>query len=140
MFDLHRHTEFSLFDGHGKAENLAKVAKQNGLTALGISDHGTVSGLIQHYFACKDEGIKPILGCECYYQKEFDQDAKSYHLCLFAKNVQGYRNLNKIVTIANKDSFYYHARVTWDLLEQYHEGLICSTACIASIFDQRIAN
>ena len=135
MFDLHRHTEFSLFDGHGKAENLAKVAKQNGLTALGISDHGTVSGLIQHYFACKDEGIKPILGCECYYQKEFDQDAKSYHLCLFAKNVQGYRNLNKIVTIANKDSFYYHARVTWDLLEKYHEGLICSTACIASIFD-----
>ena len=140
MFDLHRHTEFSLFDGHGKAENLAKVAKENGLTALGISDHGTVSGLIQHYFACKDEGIKPILGCECYYQKEFDQDAKSYHLCLFAKNVQGYRNLNKIVTIANKDSFYYHARVTWDLLEQYHEGLICSTACIASIFGQRIAN
>ena len=69
MFDLHRHTEFSLFDGHGKAENLAKVAKENGLTALGISDHGTVSGLIQHYFACKDEGIKPILGCECYYQR-----------------------------------------------------------------------
>ena len=139
MFDLHRHTEFSLFDGHGKASALAKDAKENGLTALGISDHGTVSGIVQHYFACKEEGIKPILGCECYYQKEYDQDAKTYHLCLFAKNVEGYRNLNKIVTIANRDNFYYHARVTWDLLEQYHEGLICSTACIASIFGQRIA-
>lgn len=139
MFDLHRHTEFSLFDGHGKASALAKDAKENGLTALGISDHGTVSGIIQHYFACKEEGIKPILGCECYYQKEYDQDAKTYHLCLFAKNVEGYRNLNKIITIANKEQFYYHARVTWDLLVKYHAGLICSTACIASIFGQRIA-
>ena len=140
MFDLHRHTEFSSFDGHGKASALAKDAKENGLTALGISDHGTVSGIVQHYFACKEEGIKPILGCECYYQKEYDQDAKTYHLCLFAKNVEGYRNLNKIITIANKEQFYYHARVTWDLLEKYHAGLICSTACIASIFGQRIVS
>lgn len=140
MFDLHRHTEFSSFDGHGKASALAKDAKENGLTALGISDHGTVSGIVQHYFACKEEGIKPILGCECYYQKEYDQDAKTYHLCLFAKNVEGYRNLNKIITIANKEQFYYHARVTWDLLEKYHVGLICSTACIASIFGQRIVS
>ena len=120
MFDLHRHTEFSLFDGFGKAETLAKVAKQNGHTALGISDHGTVSGLIDHYFACKSEGIKPILGCECYYQSEFDTNAKSYHLCLYAKDVEGYRNLNKIVTAANRDSFYYNAKVTDELLQKYH--------------------
>ena len=64
MFDLHRHTEFSSFDGFGNAEDLAKIAKENGLTALGISDHGNVNGLVEHYFACKKEGIKPILGCE----------------------------------------------------------------------------
>lgn len=138
MFDLHRHTEFSLFDGFGKADNLAKIAKENGLTALGISDHGTVSGLIEHYFACKKEEIKPILGCECYYQSEFDTNAKSYHLCLYAKNVEGYRNLNKIVTAANRDSFYYNAKVTDELLRKHHKGLICTSACIASVFCQRI--
>lgn len=138
MFDLHRHTEFSLFDGFGKADNLAKIAKEKRLTALGISDHGNVNGLVQHYHACKNEGIKPILGCEVYYQSEFDQDANTYHLCLFAKNLAGYQNLNKIMSIANKKNFYYRARVTDALLEKYHEGLICTTACIASIFCQRI--
>lgn len=138
MFDLHRHTEFSSFDGFGNAEDLAKIAKENGLTALGISDHGNVNGLVEHYFACKKEGIKPILGCEVYYQPVFDEDARSYHLCLFAKNLAGYKNLCKIITIANKENFYRTAKVTDALLEQYHEGLICSSACIASIFGQRI--
>lgn len=138
MFDLHRHTEFSSFDGFGNAKDLAKTAKENGLTALGISDHGNVNGLIQHYFACKEEGIKPILGCEVYYQPVFDEDAKSYHLCLFAKNLVGYRNLCKIITAANKNNFYRTAKITNELLQQYHEGLICSTACVASIFSQRI--
>lgn len=138
MFDLHRHTQYSSFDGFGKANDLAVLAKENGLTALGISDHGTVSGLVDHYFACKEIGIKPILGCECYYQPVFDADAKGFHLCLFAKNVQGYKNLCKIITIANKENFYYTAKITDELLEKYHEGLICSSACIASIFSQRI--
>ena len=138
MFDLHRHTEFSSFDGFGSAEHLAAVAKENGLTALGISDHGNINGLVAHYFACKKEDIKPILGCEVYYQPIFDEDAKSYHLCLFAKNLQGYKNLCKIITIANKENFYRTAKVTDKLLEKYHEGLICSSACIASIFSQRI--
>jgi len=138
MFDLHRHTEFSSFDGFGNAGDLAKIAKENGLTALGISDHGNINGLVQHYFACKEEGIKPILGCEVYYQPIFDEDAKSYHLCLFAKNLQGYKNLCEIITAANKDNFYRTAKVTHALLERYHEGLICSSACIASIFSQRI--
>lgn len=138
MFDLHRHTEFSSFDGFGSAEHLAKVAKENGLTALGISDHGNINGLVAHYFACKEQEIKPILGCEVYYQPIFDEDAKSYHLCLFAKNLQGYKNLCKIITIANKENFYRTAKVTDVLLKNYHEGLICSSACIASIFSQRI--
>lgn len=138
MFDLHRHTEFSSFDGFGSAESLAKVAKKNGLSALGISDHGNVNGLIQHYFACKKEGIKPILGCEVYYQPVFDENAKSYHLCLFAKTLKGYRNLCKIITIANKNNFYRTAKVTDELLKEYHDDIICSSACIASIFSQRI--
>ena len=140
MFDLHRHTEFSSFDGFGNASDLAKIARENGLTALGISDHGNVNGLINHYFACKKEGIKPILGCEVYYQPKFDENAKSYHLCLFAKNLQGYKNLCKIITVANREYFYRTAKVTDELLKTYHDGLICSTACIASIFSQRIVD
>ena len=140
MFDLHRHTEFSSFDGFGNASDLAKIAKENGLTALGISDHGNINGLVQHYFACKEQGIKPILGCEVYYQPIFDEDAKSYHLCLFAKNLQGYKNLCEMITLANKESFYRAAKVTDKLLKKYHEGLICSSACIASIFSQRIVD
>ena len=138
MVDLHRHSEFSLFDGFGNAQDLAKTAKEIGYTSLGMSEHGTVSGWIKHYQACKEEGIKPILGVECYYQPEFTQDKESYHLCLFAKNYTGYRNINKILTRANEKYFYYKAKVTDDLLQKYHEGIICTSACIAGYASQAI--
>ena len=88
MVDLHRHDEFSAFDGFGKAADLAMIAKENGLTALGLSNHGNVNGLVEHYLGCKEAGIKPILGCEVYFQPKFNQEKQKYHLCLFAKSVK----------------------------------------------------
>lgn len=140
--DLHRHDEDSTFDGFGKADELAKIAKEKGYTWLGISNHGTTAGNIKHYFACKEQGIKPIMGVECYHEPVFDPEAKSrksYHLCLFAKTLKGYQNINKIMTLA-EDSKYYTARVTFDLLERYHEGVIATSACIASYPAQAIVN
>lgn len=141
FFDLHRHDEFSTFDGFGKPEELAKIAKELGYTALGTSNHGSISGLVQHWLACKEAGIKPILGCEVYFQPKFDKTKrKSYHLCLFVKNKIGYENLCHIMTEANTEQFYYKPIVDFKLLEKYSEGIICTTACIASATSQAIIN
>lgn len=143
FFDLHRHTEYSLFDGFGKSTNLAKHAKELGYRALGISDHGTISGLIKHYQACNEVGIKPVMGCEIYFQPKFNKEnpkRKSYHLNLFVKNLQGYKNLCHIMTEANTKQFYYKPIVDFKLLEKYSDGLICTTACIASAMSQAILN
>lgn len=143
FFDLHRHTEYSLFDGFGKSTNLAKHAKELGYKALGISDHGTISGLIKHYQACNEVGIKPVMGCEIYFQPKFNKEnpkRKSYHLNLFVKNLQGYKNLCHIMTEANTKQFYYKPIVDFKLLEKYSDGLICTTACIASATSQAILN
>ena len=129
--DLHRHTEFSLFDGFGKPLDLARIAKEYGYKALGITDHGTASGLVEHYLACKEVGIKPILGVEAYFQPKFDKEKRRFHLCIFAKNLKGYRNMCRMLSYANIHNYYYKPIVTFDLLEKYHEGLIVSTACIA---------
>lgn len=140
-FDLHRHDEHSLFDGFGKPSDLAKIAKEKGYRALGISNHGTISGLVQHYNACNEEGIKPVMGCEVYFQPVFNNEnlqRKSYHLNLFVKNLKGYKNLCHIMTYANKNQFYYKPIVDFKLLEKYSDGLICTTACIASITSQAI--
>ena len=138
--DLHRHDEFSSFDGFGKAIHLVKIAKEKGLTALGISNHGNVNGLVEHYFGCKQAEIKPIMGCEVYFQPVFGKEKQTYHLCLFIKNLKGYENLNKIMTEANRDNFYYKPIVTFSLLEQYSKGLICSTACVGGFIPQLIIN
>ena len=141
FFDLHRHDEHSLFDGFGKPSDLAKIAKEKGYKALGISNHGTISGLVQHYNACNNVGIKPIMGCEVYFQPVFNKEnpqRKSYHLNLFVKNLQGYKNLCHIMTYANRKQFYYKPIVSFKLLEKYKEGLICTTACIASMTSQAI--
>lgn len=143
FFDLHRHTEYSLFDGFGKSINLAKHAKELGYKALGISDHGTISGLIKHYQACNEVGIKPVMGCEIYFQPKFNKEnpqRKSYHLNLFVKNLQGYKNLCHIMTEANTKQFYYKPIVDFKLLEKYSDGLLCTTACIASATSQAILN
>lgn len=143
FFDLHRHDQFSSFDGFGNAVELAKIAKEKGYKALGLSNHGNISGLVQHWRACREEGIKPILGCEVYFQPKFNKKnpkRQSYHLCLFAKNITGYKNLCHILTYANMEQFYYKALVDFKLLERYAEGLICTTACISSATSQAIVH
>ena len=141
--DLHRHGEFSAFDGFGNAKHLAQIAKDKGYTALGLTDHGTTSGLVQHYFACKEIGIKPIMGVEAYFRPklkpEESKENKTYHLCLFAKNVQGYANLNALMTIAEKQK-YYKPYVTYKDLIKHHEGVMCGSACVGGYAAQMIIN
>lgn len=137
MVDLHRHDMFSRFDGFGKPAELAQLAKELGHTALATSNHGNTNGLVQTYDACMREGIKPILGVEGYFLPVYKEKERGYHLCLFAKNLIGYRNLNAIQYEGEKQK-YYNPIWTFDLLEQYHEGLICTTACIASYSSQCI--
>lgn len=143
FFDLHRHDEYSLFDGFGKPNNLVERAKELGYRALGISNHGSISGLIKHYQACKSAGIKAVMGCEVYFQPKFDKEnpkRQSYHLNLFVKNLQGYKNLCHIMTVSNTEQFYYKPIVDFKLLEKYSDGLICSSACIGSATSQSILN
>ena len=91
-FDLHRHDEYSTFDGFGKPSELAALAKELGHTALGISNHGNTNNLVQHYIECKEVGIKPILGVEGYFIPVYKEQHRGYHLCLFAKNHKGIIN------------------------------------------------
>lgn len=138
--DLHRHTDFSLFDGFGKPLDLARLAKSYGYEALGITDHGTASGLVEHYLACKEVGIKPILGVEAYFQPVFNKEKKRFHLCIFVKNLTGYRNMCRMLSYANIHNYYYKPIITFELLEKYHEGIIASTACVAGYAAQMIVN
>lgn len=137
MVDLHRHDECSTFDGFGKPEELAALAKSLGHTSLGTSNHGNTNGLVRHYYACKDEGIKPIMGCEGYFLPKYKPQTKGYHLCLFAKDRKGYTNLNTLQYEGEKQKYY---NPIWDfsLLEQYHEGLICTSACVGGYLAQCI--
>lgn len=136
--DLHRHDEYSSFDGFGKATELAALAKELGYTFLGISNHGNTNGLVQHYLACKDVGIKPILGVEGYMLPKYKPQDKGYHLCLFAKNHIGYGNINRIQFEGEKQKYY---NPIWDLkiLKKYSEGVICTSACVAGFLSQCIA-
>lgn len=133
--DLHRHDEYSSFDGFGKATELAVLAKELGHTALGISNHGNTNGLVQHYLACKDVGIKPVLGVEGYFLPRYKEKDRGYHLCLFAKNHKGYHNINAIQYEGEKQK-YFNPIWTFELLEKYHEGMICTSACIAGYLAQ----
>ena len=137
MLDLHRHDEYSAYDGFDTPENLAVIAKEKGLTSLGISNHGVTNSLVKHYFACHEQGIKPILGVEAYFVPKWNEEKKSrgYHLCLFAKDVKGYENMNRIQTDAN---FYYNPITTFDKLKKYHEGVICTSACVAGFIAQML--
>lgn len=137
MLDLHRHDMFSRFDGFGKPSELAKLAKELGHTALATSNHGNTNGLVQTYDACKREGIKPVLGVEGYFLPTYKHQDRGYHLCLFAKNLEGYRNLNALQYEGELQK-YYNPIWTFELLEKYHSGLICTTACVASYSSQCI--
>ena len=137
MFDLHRHDEYSTFDGFGKAKELAEWAKEIGYKSLCTTNHGNTNGLIQTYQACKEVGIKPILGVEGYFLPKHKPQTRGYHLILLAKNLKGYGNLNRIQYEGEKQKYY---NPIWDfnLLRKYREGLICTTACVAGYLGQCI--
>lgn len=136
-YDIHRHDQFSLFDGFGKAVDVAKRAKELGYVACGSTNHGNITGLIKHFKACSDQDIIPILGSELYFQPKINHERKSYHLCVFAKNIQGWRNLNRLITEGNKDeNFYYKNKISFEHLMKFNKGIICSSACIGGPISQ----
>lgn len=137
MVDLHRHDMFSRFDGFDRPSNLAKLAKELGHDALSTSNHGNTNGLVQTYNACKHEDIKAILGVEGYFLPKYKERERGYHLCLFAKDLEGYRNLNAIQLEGEKQK-YYNPIWTFRELKKHHKGLICTTACIGSYSAQCI--
>ena len=142
---LHVHTEFSLLDGSGKIKEMVAQAKALGMDSLAITDHGAMYGVIDFYKEARNQGIRPIIGCEIYITNgsRFDRevskgDDKYYHLVLLAENNQGYSNLVKIVSAGFTEGFYYKPRVDYEILERYHEGLIASSACLAGIIPRLI--
>ena len=141
---LHIHSEFSLLDGANRIKDLPVRAKELGMKAIALTDHGVMYGAIDFYKACKKEGVKPIIGCEVYvalrsrFEKEAGIDNKYYHLILLAKNNQGYKNLSKLVSLGFVDGYYYKPRIDKEILEKYHEGLICLSACLAGEINQKL--
>jgi DNA polymerase III subunit alpha len=132
---LHNHSQYSKLDGACRVDRMAKLAKELGMEAVALTDHGNMYGAIDFYQACQKEGIKPIIGIEAYiipgeYDDEDHKKQVRHHLVLLAKNQQGYHNLCKLSTISFRDGFFRNPRITKSLLREYHEGLICLTACI----------
>ena len=133
---LHNHSEYSLLDGLSKIDDMVARAKNLGMKSLAITDHGNLYGAIKFYRASREAGIKPIIGCEIYiskrtrHDKEAGLDSDSNHLILLVKNDKGYKNLMKIISIANLEGYYYKPRSDIELLKEYHEGLICLSACV----------
>ncbi len=138
---LHVHTGYSLLDGACQVPALVKRVKALGMGACAITDHGCLYGLKAFYDACRKEGIKPILGCEAYVARMGRQDRtlrSGDHLILLAKNLVGYHNLLRMISLAHIEGFYGRPRIDRELLERYHEGLICSSACVAGIVPRMI--
>lgn len=135
---LHVHTQYSILDGFSAIPKLFDRVEELGMKAVAITDHGNMYG-VKEFFNCakKHPSVKPILGCEVYVTQHYDhrlkdnEHRKYYHLILLAKNAKGYRNLTKLVSAGHTEGFYYKPRVSHELLEQYHEGLICCSACLA---------
>ena len=143
---LHVHTEFSLLDGACRISKLVSAAKDKGQTALAITDHGVMYGVIDFWRECKKQGIKPVIGCEVYvaprsrFDKTSELDREYYHMVLLCKNDRGYQNLIKLVSLGFTDGFYVKPRIDDELLEKYHEGLICLSACLAGEIPRRLSN
>ncbi|MEG0805911.1 MAG: DNA polymerase III subunit alpha [Lachnospiraceae bacterium] len=135
---LHVHTEYSLLDGSNKIKEYVNRVKELGMNAAAITDHGVMFGVIEFYKAATEAGINPIIGCEVYVAPEsrLDRELGSgedryYHLVLLAENHVGYQNLMKIVSLGFKEGFYYKPRVDKEVLEKFHEGIICLSGCLA---------
>ncbi len=143
---LHVHTQYSVLDGFSNVKGIIKKAKEHGMSALAITDHGNMFGVKKFHMTAREEGIKPVLGCEVYVARKtrFDQDKKedrtSNHLVLLAKNEKGYHNLLKIVSYSWTEGFYYRPRIDKELLEKYHEGIIAGSACLGGEVPEAILN
>ena len=131
---LHLHTEYSMLDGANKIDVLAKKIKELGMDSVAMTDHGNMFGTITFYNTMKKNGIKPIIGMEAYIHNEDEIGDKStrkrFHLCLYAKNDVGYKNLMYLSSQAYMHGFYYYPRINWSMLKEHSEGLICSSACL----------
>lgn len=143
---LHTHSHYSLLDGLSKVPDLVKRAKEFGMPALALTDHGALYGAIEFYKECQKHEIKPIIGVEAYmaertrFDKEPSIDGKRYHLTLLAKNAAGYKNLLKMVTKSHLEGFYYKPRMDMDLLREHSEGIICLSGCPGSRFIKHLKN
>ena len=141
---LHLHSEYSLLDGSTRINLLPERVKELGMEAVALTDHGNMYGAIAFYKACKDIGIKPILGCEVYISEKDmsikDKSNKRYHLILLAENNEGFKNIMKIVSIGYVDGYYYKPRVDKDVLRKYSKGVIATSACLGGEVQNLILN
>src|SRR3989337_1448375 len=150
---LHNHTHYSLQDGACTVDGLIAAAKRNNMKAVALTDHGVMYGISELYRKAQKEGIKPIIGMEAYIVKEgsrFDRRkedvtnkkrTKTYnHLILLAKNKEGYQNLSKLSTLGHTEGLYYKPRIDLELLKQYRNGLICTSACAGGIISSYLVN
>lgn len=141
---LHVHSEYSLLDGAARITDLVEQAAKLGMRALALTDHGVMYGAIPFYKACKEKGIKPIIGCEMYYtagslrQKGSRQEQPIYHLILLAKNHIGYENLMKLCSIAHLEGYHYKPRIDPEHLDLYSEGLLCTSSCLGGEVSQHL--
>ena len=143
---LHTHSHYSLLDGLSKTKDLIELAKKFKMPAMAITDHGNMYGAIEFYKLAKKEGIKPIIGVEAYMaersrlDKEYGIDNKRYHLTLLAKNLEGYKNLIRLVTISNLEGYYYKPRMDKEILKKYSDGLICLSGCLGGELSHAVVN
>ncbi len=138
---LHVHSEFSLLDGLAKISGLLKKAKEFEMPAIALTDHGAMYGAVDFYKKAKTEEIKPIIGCEIYMSADDYREKKrkdAFHLTVLAKDLEGYRNLMKIVTVGQTEGFYYKPRVSFEILEKYSKGLMATTGCPAGLVQKQL--
>ncbi len=143
---LHVHSQYSILDGAASINALISKAQKSGMTALALTDHGTMLGIKEFHSQCKKKGLKPILGCEAYisrrtiYDRTEPSDKSGHHLVLLAKNITGYHNLVKMISKANLEGFYLKPRIDKNMLREFSEGIIVSSACLGGEVPKLIAN
>jgi DNA polymerase-3 subunit alpha len=143
---LHTHSHYSLLDGLTKLEEMVSIAKKNNMNSIALTDHGNMYGAIEFYKLCKKNNIKPIIGVEAYMAPGRRDDKsptetgtkKYYHLILLAKNLTGYKNLMRLVSISNLEGYYYKPRMDKEILKEYNEGLIALSACMGGELAQSV--
>ncbi len=142
---LHVHSQYSILDASASIKDIAKKAKEHGMPAVALTDHGNMFGAVEFFKACKEVGVKPIIGCEVYVapksrheKKKERRERAAYHLTLLAKNLKGYHNLCKLSSKGYLEGFYYHPRIDHELLAESAEGLICLSGCMSGKISQEI--